>query len=372
MSGIYIHVPFCKQACYYCDFHFSTNLSSKQAMVAAICKELVLRKSYLQDKIDTIYFGGGTPSMLSRQEIENILSCIQQNFSLNPSAEITLEANPDDLSSSKLEELHQVGINRLSIGIQSFHQAHLQYLHRAHTSTQAKECIKTAQDIGIENISIDLIYAIPAHNHQIWQNDLNEAISLNVPHISSYSLTIEEKTTFGNWLKKGKIHVADEEFAATQFEMLCQNLTQNGFEHYEISNFAKPSSYSKHNTAYWQQIDYLGVGASAHSFNQYSRQYNIANNSLYIKNIEQNIIPATIEHLSLQDKANEYLLTGLRTMWGCDLEKLKSMGVDLQKTHYQAFEHYLLQEFIYIEANHLKLTQKGKLLADKIVLDFFA
>lgn len=259
MSAIYVHIPYCKQACHYCDFHFSTNASTKTQMVEAICKEITLQSNYLEGKVlQSIYFGGGTPSLLSEQELGNILETIRLIFPIDKNPEITLEANPDDLSPIKLRELKNLGINRLSIGIQSFHEPFLAWTNRTHHAEQAENCVKLAQDIGFENITIDLMYAFPAENHAIWHSDLQKALALGVPHISAYCLTIEPKTVFGNWQRKGKIQPINEEFSAQQFEILVNTLVANGFEHYEISNFAKPPYYSRHNTNYWKKGTYLG------------------------------------------------------------------------------------------------------------------
>lgn len=374
MAGIYLHIPFCKQACYYCDFHFSTNTQLKADLVAAIGQELRLQKQYLQgQKIETIYFGGGTPSLLSDQELHYLLGTIYQNFDVTAQPEISLEANPDDLSREKLISLKQAGINRLSIGIQTFSNENLTYLHRAHNATHARNCVMQAQDIGIGNISIDLIYAIPhPDTTAIWAQDLETAIGLGIPHISSYCLTIESRTAFGNWLKNGKIKPIDEDIAALHFEMMTDRLSAAGFEHYEVSNFAQPQMYSRHNTSYWQQKPYLGVGPSAHSFDLVSRQYNVANNAQYIKALQQKEIPATKEILSRADRVNEYILTTLRTQWGCDLGYLeKNLGLNLAETAAEKLYQWQTNGWTTLSGNILKLTTQGKLLADGLASDLF-
>lgn len=372
MSGIYIHIPFCKQACHYCDFHFSTNLKLQQDMVDAICKELYLQKDYLNAPIKTLYFGGGTPSLLTAQQLEQILDTVDKHYDLSTLEELTLESNPDDLTLAKLQELQQAGINRLSIGIQTFHDPFLKFMNRAHSAKEAEFAVKTAQDLGINNITIDLIYAIPNNDHTVWHNDLDKAIALEVPHISSYCLTIEDRTVFGNWAKKKKIKVAEEEFAAEQFEILVERLKGAGYEHYEISNFALPNHYSKHNTAYWQQKKYLGIGPGAHSYNGYSRQFNISNNPKYIKSLAEGTLPFTLEELSNVDQVNEYLMTTLRTMWGCDLSYIKQKyEVDLFKQFPKELNNMLDMDWISVEENNMKLTEKGKLFADKITEDLF-
>jgi oxygen-independent coproporphyrinogen-3 oxidase len=341
-------------------------------MVEAMCKELELQKSYLLDSVETIYFGGGTPSMLSEEEIETLLNQISKNFSLKSNLEITLEANPDDLTEEKLKMLKKLGINRLSIGIQSFNEEYLKMLNRAHNAQEAQNCVYLAQNEGFQNITIDLIYAIPAPNHKIWQQDLEKALSLKIPHISAYCLTIEEKTVLGNWTKKKKFFPSDDEFAAIQFEMLVKTLTNNGYEHYEISNFALPNCYSKHNTNYWKGIHYVGIGASAHSYNGHSRQYNVRNNAQYIQSLELGNLPFEKENLSKEDKINEYVMTSLRTQWGCDVSYLKeNFGIDLLEKFKSIFFKFTQNEWVVIKEGKITLTFAGKLLADRITEEIF-
>jgi oxygen-independent coproporphyrinogen-3 oxidase len=344
-------------------------------MVEAICKEIALQSNYLEGKaLQSIYFGGGTPSLLSKQELGNILETIGLFFPIAKNPEITLEANPDDLSQIKLKELKSLGINRLSIGIQSFHEPFLTWTNRTHHAEQAESCVKLAQDTGFENITIDLMYAFPAENHAIWHNDLQKALALGVPHISAYCLTIEPKTVFGNWQRKGKIQAINEEFAAQQFEILVSTLVANGFEHYEISNFAKPPHYSRHNTNYWKKGTYLGIGASAHSYDGQSRQFNVSNNALYIKSIQQGVIPFEKEILHKADHINEYLMVSLRTMWGCDTAFLKEKyGYDILKDEKNLARllDYQGKELLTIENEKIILTFKGKLLADEIAGNLF-
>lgn len=374
MAGIYIHIPFCKQACHYCDFHFSTNTSRKTEMVQAIVRELQLQKDYLGDElVNTIYFGGGTPSLLSEAELQLLLETLYQHFSITEHAELTLEANPDDLHADKLKMLYKAGINRLSIGIQSFYEPHLKFLNRAHNAMEASRCVQLAQDSGFNNISIDLIYAIPSENHQIWENDLARAIALQPQHISSYCLTIEEKTVFGNWLRKGKLNEVGENYAAEQFEMLLSTLKANGYEQYEISNFCLPDFHSHHNSNYWCREPYLGAGPGAHSYDGQSRQFNISNNSIYLKSLAEDEIPAEQEMLSPQDQINEYIMTGLRTKWGCDLQKIKDeYNYDLFLKNKSYLNNLLAEGKISMQDQHLILTDSGKLLADRIASDLFA
>ncbi|MDX1904157.1 MAG: radical SAM family heme chaperone HemW [Thermonemataceae bacterium] len=373
MSALYLHIPFCKQACFYCDFHFSTNQNAKDEYINALCEEIALQANYLSVKeLKSIYFGGGTPSLLSQKNLEQIFEQISHFFTWDTQTEITLEANPDDLKISKLRELQKIGINRLSIGIQSFNEKNLQFLHRVHSSTEAEICVKNAQDIGLENISIDLIYAIAASSHQIWEDDLKKALELNVSHISAYSLTIEPQTVFGNWLKKDKIKPIDESFAAEQFEILIHTLQKAGYEHYEISNFAKNKQYAQHNTNYWLGKEYLGLGASAHSYDTFSRQYNVANNAKYIAHIQQGIVPAEKEKLSWKDKLNEYILTSLRTQWGTEKQKITEISeVDFWQLQKDILKNYQEKKWLLLEENKLLLSKEGKFFADQIAADLF-
>ncbi|QNF33494.1 radical SAM family heme chaperone HemW [Adhaeribacter swui] len=373
MAGLYIHIPFCKQACHYCDFHFSTSMRRKQDVVQAICQELALQHSYLSgEAIQTIYFGGGTPSLLTEAELAAIFDTIHRYFTVVPEAEITLEANPDDLNLIKLQELQNSPVNRLSIGLQSFHEPHLRLMNRAHSATESFNAVKTAQDAGFTNITVDLIYGIPASDHAIWEKDLEQVFALQIPHVSSYALTIEPRTALGNWTKKGTFQPSEDEFVASQFELLLAHMAQNGYEQYEISNFCKPGWESRHNSNYWRGVSYLGVGPSAHSFNGTSRQYNIANNAKYLAALEHHQIPATVEILSAADQANEYLMTTLRTSWGCDLKILKKrFGFNLPQLHGTYLHQLIRRGLATMENEKLILTNSGKLLADQITLDLF-
>jgi oxygen-independent coproporphyrinogen-3 oxidase len=373
MAGIYIHIPFCKQACHYCDFHFSTNQNSRNELTMAIADELSIQKNYLEgDPINTIYFGGGTPSILTIDEIKSILDSARQNFDVLMHTEITLEANPDDLTTEKLLMLKEVGVNRLSIGIQSFDDSVLKFLNRAHTGYSAMQCVNEARIAGFNNISLDLIYAIPGQDDDAWRKNIKQVVALNPEHISSYSLTIEEKTTFGRWSAQGKLKAADDEIAASQLEILMQELEDMGYEHYEISNFSRPTFQSRHNSNYWRQEKYLGVGPSAHSYNGDSRQFNISNNNLYLQSLKDGVIPFEMEILSPEDKTNEYLLTTLRTSWGSDLQKLKNeFGYDVQEIHKNYLDTLHAKKLVEIDHGALKLTKAGKLLADKIASDLF-
>lgn len=373
MAGIYIHIPFCKQACYYCDFHFSTNQEKLEEIVNGIGTEIRLQKDYLAGEvISTIYFGGGTPSLVSQKNLNSILQSIHENFSVAPSPEITLEANPDDLTFEKLRELKEIGINRLSIGIQSFDDVILKTLNRAHDSGMAENCIHEARETGFNNISIDLIYALPGQGNDRWIQNINKALKLNPEHISSYALTIEEKTVFGRLASRGKMKGVDDDMAAEQLQILVAQLESESYEQYEVSNFSLPGYHSKHNSNYWKNKHYLGVGPSAHSYNGLSRQYNISNNHLYLSSLKTSKIPATCEILTREDKLNEYLLTSLRTAWGANLIFLREeFGFDLENTHEEYVRILKERRLATINNNTLVLTKTGFLLADKIASDFF-
>lgn len=373
MAGIYIHIPFCKQACHYCDFHFSTSLKHKDELLQCIHEELQLQRPYLENQtVETIYFGGGTPSLLSASELDKIIDTVHQNFEVSDQAEITLEANPDDLGIEKLKELRNTAINRLSIGVQSFFDEDLKWMNRAHQAQEAETAVKRAQDFGLENITIDLIYGYPLLSDEKWNNNIQKTIDLAIPHISSYSLTVEPQTALDSFIKKGQQKPLDEMQSATQFKFLIQELTQNGFEHYEISNFAKPNQYAKHNTNYWRGIHYLGIGPSAHSFNGQSRQWNIANNAKYIQEITLKKVPFTLETLSLENKFNEYIMTSLRTQWGIDLAKIElDFGINYKNKLLTCADEYMNDNLLALDDEKLKLTPKGKLLADKIASDLF-
>jgi oxygen-independent coproporphyrinogen-3 oxidase len=373
MAGLYIHIPFCKQACYYCDFFFSTNQGQRLEIVRAISAEIAIQKDYLEREIlETIYFGGGTPSILSPAELNEILEAVHRNFSVTECPEVTLEANPDDLTKEKLRSLYDAGINRLSVGIQSFDDTVLKSLNRAHDNLMAKCCIEDARKAGFENISIDLIYAIPQRSEEDWEKDIYEAIKFSPQHISSYSLTIEEKTVFGKWAKQGKMQPVDDDFSARQLSMLIDILEAANYEQYEVSNFSKPGFQSRHNSNYWKNEKYLGIGPSAHSYNGESRQCNISNNAMYLRSIQQQKIPFTLEVLTKQDKINEYLMTTLRTSWGADLKILREKFLfDPVRENSDYIQSLQLKGLIMVRDDILKLTRKGRFLADKIASDLF-
>ena len=371
---LYLHIPYCRKACHYCDFHFSTNLSTRESLVDAMIREIALRKDYLpQKKLSTIYFGGGTPSVLTAEELDRLLSEIARHFSIDEAAEITLEANPDDLDAQTLLNLHQAGINRLSIGIQTFDNEMLRYLNRIHTGEESEIVVKRAQDTGIRNLSLDLMYALPAPDHTLLERDLEKITSLGVSHLSAYCLTIEPRTAFGKWVETRKMAPIDEDFAAEQFEITVNTLAEAGYEQYEISNFARDDQFSRHNTAYWQRRPYLGIGPGAHSYDgQRTRQFNVSNNNQYIESLRRNEIPATVEELRPEDQANEYLLTGLRTRWGCDLDLLDRLSDgSFRELRRSQVKELLSRGWLQLTDNTLFLTPAGKLFADRAATELF-
>lgn len=373
MAGIYIHVPFCKRACHYCNFHFSTQQQLKPEMVKAICREAYLRKDFIQEPIKTIYLGGGTPSLLSASELDLILSTLQQHYTIASGIEITLEANPDDISVEKLNQWFKAGINRLSIGIQSFFEEDLQWMNRAHNALQAKDCIVQAQIAGFGNLTIDLIYGTPGLTNERWQQNIQTALSLDIPHLSCYALTVEPNTALDHMVRKGDKKDVDTDLQATHFDILTQTLQAAGFEHYEISNFAKPGFRSQHNSSYWLGKPYLGLGPSAHSFDgAFTRQWNISNNPLYISSLQQGIIPYESETLTSVQRINEYLMTSLRTMEGISINSLEqNWGEERKLEVVNAAQIFIDRKDIILNDHHLILTQQGKFLADGIAADLF-
>ncbi|GIL24167.1 MAG: coproporphyrinogen III oxidase [Bacteroidota bacterium] len=374
MAGIYLHIPFCKQACYYCDFHFSVNTSLKAELIKAMVRELELQANYLaQEPVKTIYLGGGTPSLLSGSELDALLNTIYKHYPVLPKAEITLEANPDDLTDEKLKTLALAGINRLSIGIQSFDNTILKFLNRAHTADEATRCIEGAHRAGISNLSIDIMFGLPGQSETGLRSDLDQAIQLDPKHISVYSLTIEERTVFGKWVAQGKLKVNEEPEAARQFEVVMDTLPIHNFLQYEISNYARPGYESQHNASYWQRKKYLGIGPSAHSYNGETRQFNISNNYRYVRALAGGEIPFERELLTRENKINEYLFTSLRTSAGCNLAVLKQdYQYDLATQASQTLSRIIAQNLIVLKDETLQLTRAGKLVADQVALEFFA
>ena len=373
MAGIYLHIPFCRQACHYCDFHFSTQVKTMADLLQAMRQELRAKRNYLEnEKIETIYFGGGTPSLVPTDDLRHLLDDIFTLFPVAENPEITLEANPDDLTLHKIIELGQTPINRLSIGIQSFRNEDLLWMNRAHNATQADFAVKCAQDRGFENITIDLIYSIPGLSNRDWLENIRKAIDLQVQHISAYSLTIEPKTAFGHQLAKQELKPVDEQTSSDHFTTLVHELARSGYEQYEVSNFCKLGMQSKHNSAYWLGKKYLGIGPSAHSFNGISRQWNVTNNPRYAKGWMTGNPEFEIETLDERTRLNEYLMTRLRTTWGVDLEYIQStFNIDLWQIENDFLQGLMHDGLMTKENATIKLTTRGLLQADRIASELF-
>ncbi|MEM9819439.1 MAG: radical SAM family heme chaperone HemW [Bacteroidota bacterium] len=372
MSGIYLHIPFCKQACHYCNFHFSTSMRHKEDLLKAMHLEIEKRSQYLNDTLlQSIYFGGGTPSLLDVEELNDFFEHIQRFFQIAPDAEITLEANPDDLTAEKIKMLRKSPINRLSIGIQSFSEEDLQFMNRAHSAEEAYDCILMARAAGFNDLSIDLIYGSPSTSDAQWKENLDKIFALNIPHISCYCLTVEPGTALDHFVKMKKATPVDEEQAARQFEYLLQRMLEAGYIHYEISNFALPNCFARHNSNYWLGQHYLGIGPSAHSFNGQSRQWNIAHNAQYIKKIKADLPFFEKEQLSPAQQYNEYIMTALRTVWGCEEEKLKHWGDHFYQYFTKKVQSFLHNETIKNIEGTYTLSTRGKLLADNIAMELF-
>jgi len=372
MSGIYIHIPFCKQACHYCDFHFSTSIKKKGEMVLALAKEIQMRKSEFKDEVvETIYFGGGTPSVLTTTEIQFLIDAVYESYTVSENPEITLEANPDDLSKERIIELSKSPINRLSIGIQSFFEDDLTMMNRAHNSAEAKACLEEATKY-FDNISLDLIYGIPGMSNEKWKQNIDTALFFGIPHISSYALTVEPKTALSKLIQTGKIAKPKDEVAEEHFQILVETLEKNGFIHYELSNFGKENFFSKNNSAYWLGKKYIGIGPSAHSYDGISRSWNVSNNALYLKSLADDKLPNEIEILSKTDRYNEYVMTGLRTIWGVSLDRIEEeFGNSYLKYLQKQSQKFLDDDLLFVENKILKTTSKGKFLTDGIASDLF-
>jgi oxygen-independent coproporphyrinogen-3 oxidase len=375
LSGLYIHIPFCRKACHYCDFHFSTLLKYKSELVNAICKEIDLRaqQSDNQSKaIETIYLGGGTPSLLTEEELERILKVIHRQFVISSTAEITLEANPEDILKDKLSAWRSFGVNRLSIGIQSFDDKILKSINRAHNANQAKKALEDSIAIGYDNITADLIFGIPPFTIKEWESELDQLLHFNIPHISIYGLTIEPNTVYGKWLKQGSLNETDEKRMEEAFRLTHHKLEKEGLIHYEVSNYARPGQESKHNSAYWKGKPYLGFGPGAHSYDGIKRSFNVSNNSKYMKEIAKDVIPSTLETLTEIDQVNEFLFTRLRTIEGINLDEYQhKFKRDLLKDFPLQLNNLIEQQFLSLKKNNLKLTLNGMLLADEISLKLF-
>lgn len=372
MAGIYLHIPFCRKKCTYCDFHFSTTFESyRDKMIRSLEKEIELRKDYLDDQtIETIYLGGGTPSVLNEDELVRLLNKIRTLFKVSANVEVTLEANPDDFTQEKVMEWKKAGVNRLSIGIQSFREKDLQWMNRSHNVEQSYEAAKMAQSAGITNITIDLIYGLPEMMMKEWEEQVETAVKLGVNHISAYCLTVEQNTALHHFVNRGTIIPAGEDQQADEFQKLVEILKDKGFEQYEISNFSIPGFESRHNSAYWKGINYLGIGPSAHSFNGVSRMWNVANNQRYIKGVEGGVPENEIEELTHEDRFNELLLTGLRTVYGVELNRLIGI-LTPEEAFYKTLHDYEKSGDIEIVDEVIYLTKQGRLIADRIAADLF-
>lgn len=371
MAGLYIHIPYCKQKCHYCDFHFSTSLHTKEAFLKALFTEIELQKDFFSETIiQTVYLGGGTPSILNNNELMKVFEVLYQHFTIKENPEITLEANPDDLNDNKVRALKNTPINRFSIGVQSFQDTDLQFMNRAHNASQALGSIKRVQDAGWQNVTIDLIYGTPTLSDQAWQDNLNTALQLEVPHLSTYALTVEENTALHHFIQTKKYPPLDEEKCARQFTQLMQHLSKTDFIQYEISSFGKEGFFSQHNSSYWKREKYLGLGPSAHSYNGTERHWNVSNNIKYILEIDKGVVPAEKETLHPQQNYNDYLLTNLRTIWGVDTDFIKNSF----STHFYDFlqkncRKWIDSGHVLQKNNTLVLSQKGKLLADAVTKD---
>jgi len=373
MASIYVHIPFCHSKCYYCGFHSVASLKAKQDVVHCLIKELELRKDYLKgEPIDSIYFGGGTPSVLDIEEVARIMIKIRELHIVNEDAEISFEVNPEDVSTKYLEDLKNLGINRLSIGVQAMSDDMLKYLNRKHSVDEAIQCINNSVKAGIYNISIDLIYGIPGLDNIAWTDSLNKLVKLPIKHLSAYCLSVDENTVFEYRMKKGEFIPVSDEDCEEQYNILVDWARSNGFEHYEISNFCREGYYSRHNSAYWMQKSYLGVGPSAHSYDGESRQWNTSNNTNYIASINKNVIPYDKEKLDLKDRFNEYILTSLRTIWGIDKEFVtREFGI--RYLHHIIDKASKYEQSGHLEVNHncIKLTEKGMFISNDIISEIF-
>jgi len=369
MAGIYIHIPYCRQKCSYCNFYFKVTQLDKENLILAIKQELVDRKNYLNDQeISSIYFGGGTPSILSISELSEIVSAIHKEYKIGKDLEVTLEANPDDLDSQRLKGYVELGINRLSIGIQSFHEDELILMNRAHNAYEAESCVKLSQDEGFDNLSIDLIYGVPSQSPEAWIRNIDKAINLNIQHISAYALTVEPKTALYHQVNANKVIMPEEDKVSENFLTLREKIGNHGFEQYEVSNFALEGFYSKHNSSYWQGIPYIGIGPSAHSFDGNSRQWNVANNKKYINAIRSNYPYFEVEQIDWPTGFNEYIMMGLRTKWGINKEKIRdSFNINLEKD----FNSWINKYQMYFTANsdNFILNADGLLIADRVASD---
>ncbi len=370
MAGIYIHIPYCRQKCSYCNFFSIVSKKTAPDMIDAICHEIEIKSAVIKLPVETIYLGGGTPSLLEKEMLSSLFESLKNNFSIAPDAEITLEANPDDINAENLTYWKKLGINRLSIGIQSFRNEDLEYLNRVHSAETAINCINLAREFGFPDLTIDLIYGIPTLSDADWLKNLEIFHNLSLPHLSAYALTVEPKTPLFNQIASGKVTPVDEKQSGDQFMILMEFMRKHNYQHYEISNFCKPGHFAKHNMAYWKGIEYYGFGPSAHSYNGEKREWNVSSITDYLKSMNEGIIPSESEVLTQTDRYNEYIMTGLRTMWGCNATFIKDkFGEEYQDYFLQGISKW--QHLLYKQDNTYILSNEGKLLADGIAADLF-
>ncbi len=372
MAGIYIHIPFCRKACHYCNFHFSTSLQKAPEVLKSIEKEMEIRSEELKEEINTIYFGGGTPSLIESEAIASMLNQAKKYFKIAPDAEITLEANPDDINIQKAKSWKSIGINRFSLGIQSFADENLQWMNRAHNAVQSFAAIDTIRNAGFENFSIDLIYGTPGQTKEGWIKDVETALKMNIPHLSCYALTVEEKTALHTLIQKGEKQEVNQDEQAERFNMLMELTAEAGYHHYEISNLALPGFESKHNSSYWEGISYIGFGPSAHSYDGKKRKWNIANNINYVEAIAKQILPLEEETLSQNDKLNEYTMTSIRRSKGIEKNRLIQLGGESRLPEIQKMiQPYLESNKVVEDEKGWRLTNEGKFYADGIAAALF-
>ncbi|MCB0430676.1 MAG: radical SAM family heme chaperone HemW [Flavobacteriales bacterium] len=372
MAGIYIHIPFCRQACYYCDFHFSTQQKYRSEMIHALQGEMAMRSEELKEKtMQTVYLGGGTPSILASGELASVMNSVRYHWQVSPDAEITLEVNPEDVTPDSLKTWRQAGINRLSMGVQSFRDEDLRMMNRSHSTASALASLEMARDAGFADVNMDLIYGIPGLDDVAWEANIEQFIGLDLPHLSAYSLTIEPKTVFHHRVHTGAMQLPDEEKAIRQYMLLMNRMESAGYEAYEISNFARSGKMARHNTGYWQGMEYLGIGPSAHSFINGVRSWNVSNNASYIKSIRDGQRPSTEEILSESDRYNEYVMTGLRTVWGCEVDEIKNKFGSMYSEFFQEELKNINPEYYANVQGHVSLTLAGKCFADRIASQLF-
>ena len=373
MPGVYLHIPFCKQACHYCNFHFSTSLKLKEELCNALVREAELTAAFLDGaELTSIYFGGGTPSLLSAVELQSLIDAIARWHPVRGDAEVTLEANPDDLTADYLSALSDTAVNRLSIGVQSFTDAELKFMNRAHTAGEASRCLELALAAGFTNLTVDLIYGSPVSSGADWAEAIARVVGLGIPHISAYALTVEPRTALAHFVNHGMCAPVDEAVAASRMEYLMEQMECHGYEHYEISNFALPGHRAVHNSSYWAGEPYLGLGPSAHSFDGHlTRHWNTANNPGYIRAIVEGRLPCEQETLQLRDRYNEYVMTGLRTSRGCSVQQIALLGRDFEQVFLEGIRGWVDQGLARFDSGSVCLTRSGRLLADRIASDLF-